>query len=108
MTETLCDPVENLPNESHFRLYKEWSLGGAGLLITGNSVLELQNDLNVTISMLHRKCYGRPSISRMSSKCSAGFGRTTPNLPALGKVLHCESRLYDNCPAQSPRATVPK
>lgn len=40
MTENLADPINGDPNERHFRLYERWSDGGAGLLITGNVMID--------------------------------------------------------------------
>ena len=40
MTENIADPVDGDPNERHFRLYERWSHGGAGLLITGNVMID--------------------------------------------------------------------
>jgi 2,4-dienoyl-CoA reductase-like NADH-dependent reductase (Old Yellow Enzyme family) len=40
MTENIADPVDGDPNERHFRLYERWSNGGAGLLITGNVMID--------------------------------------------------------------------
>ncbi|MGB9340356.1 MAG: hypothetical protein WCB63_13995, partial [Polyangiales bacterium] len=40
MTENLADPVDGDPNERHFRLYERWSSGGAGLLLTGNVMID--------------------------------------------------------------------
>ena len=36
LTEGLADPASNNATERHCRLYRRWSEGGAGLLITGN------------------------------------------------------------------------
>ncbi|WP_151448663.1 NADH:flavin oxidoreductase/NADH oxidase family protein [Lacisediminimonas profundi] len=36
LTEGLADPATNQSTERHCRLYRRWSEGGAGLLITGN------------------------------------------------------------------------
>ncbi|MGB5501963.1 MAG: hypothetical protein WBM75_06125, partial [Polyangiales bacterium] len=40
MTENIADPVDGNPNERHFRLYERWSNGGAGLLLTGNVMID--------------------------------------------------------------------
>ncbi len=40
MTENLANPVDGDPNERLFRLYQRWSNGGAGLLITGNVMID--------------------------------------------------------------------
>ena len=40
MTENLANPVDGDPNERHFRLYERWSSGGAGLLLTGNVMID--------------------------------------------------------------------
>jgi 2,4-dienoyl-CoA reductase-like NADH-dependent reductase (Old Yellow Enzyme family) len=39
MTEGLCD-ASGRPNQRHERLYRRWSAGGAGLLITGNVMVD--------------------------------------------------------------------
>jgi 2,4-dienoyl-CoA reductase-like NADH-dependent reductase (Old Yellow Enzyme family) len=51
MTEGLSDPLLRA-NESHVRLYREWSRGGAGLLVTGNVMIDrrvLERPGNVAI-----------------------------------------------------------
>ena len=51
MTEGLADPNDN-PSERHERLYRRWSRGGAGLLITGNVMIDrryLERPGNVVI-----------------------------------------------------------
>jgi 2,4-dienoyl-CoA reductase-like NADH-dependent reductase (Old Yellow Enzyme family) len=40
MTENIANPIDGDPNERHFRLYERWSDGGAGLLITGNVMID--------------------------------------------------------------------
>jgi 2,4-dienoyl-CoA reductase-like NADH-dependent reductase (Old Yellow Enzyme family) len=39
LTERLADP-SHLPNEKHLQLYKTWASGGAGLLISGNILID--------------------------------------------------------------------
>ncbi|MEM1124049.1 MAG: NADH:flavin oxidoreductase/NADH oxidase family protein [Bacteroidota bacterium] len=39
LTEKLADP-SHLPNEKHLQLYKTWAKGGAGLLISGNILVD--------------------------------------------------------------------
>ena len=39
MTEGLADPQDN-PTEAHNTLYRTWSEGGTGLLITGNVMVD--------------------------------------------------------------------
>ena len=51
MTEGLSDPLLRA-NERHVRLYREWSLGGAGLLVSGNVMIDrrvLERPGNVAI-----------------------------------------------------------
>lgn len=39
LTERLCD-ASHLPNEKHYTLYETWAKGGAGLLISGNIMID--------------------------------------------------------------------
>jgi len=39
MTEGIAGP-RNDPNERHFRLYRENARGGAGLILTGNAMVD--------------------------------------------------------------------
>lgn len=51
MTEGLAD-AHNKPTQSHQNLYRHWSIGGAGLLITGNVMVDrryLEHPGNVAI-----------------------------------------------------------
>jgi 2,4-dienoyl-CoA reductase-like NADH-dependent reductase (Old Yellow Enzyme family) len=51
MTEQLADP-DNAPTEEHLRLYRRWSEGGAGLLVTGNVMVDrraLEGPRNVVL-----------------------------------------------------------
>ena len=41
LTEGLADPRQNnLPNDSHYELYRRWSKGGSGIIITGNVMVD--------------------------------------------------------------------
>ena len=40
MTENLADPKTNSPNGMHVKLYERWGKCGAGLLITGNVMVD--------------------------------------------------------------------
>jgi 2,4-dienoyl-CoA reductase-like NADH-dependent reductase (Old Yellow Enzyme family) len=40
MTEGLADPSTNAPNMAHVRLYEAWGKVGAGLLVTGNVMVD--------------------------------------------------------------------
>jgi 2,4-dienoyl-CoA reductase-like NADH-dependent reductase (Old Yellow Enzyme family) len=54
LTEGLADPASNNATERHCRLYRRWSEGGAGLLITGNVQVDrrfLERPGNVAIDM---------------------------------------------------------
>lgn len=51
LTERLTDP-SFLPNEKHIRLYKSWASGGAGMLISGNILIDkryLESSGNVVV-----------------------------------------------------------
>lgn len=39
LTERLADP-SHLPNEKHFKLYETWAKGGAGMLLSGNILVD--------------------------------------------------------------------
>lgn len=39
LTERLADP-SHLPNEKHIQLYKTWAAGGAGMLLSGNILID--------------------------------------------------------------------
>lgn len=54
LTEGLADPVTNRATERHCRLYRRWSEGGAGLLVTGNVQVDrrfLERPGNVAIDV---------------------------------------------------------
>ena len=40
MTECLASPSVSAPTKAHIELYRRWSQGGAGLLITGNVMVD--------------------------------------------------------------------
>eukprot|EP01114_Cavostelium_apophysatum_P005093 TRINITY_DN1570_c0_g1_i3.p1 TRINITY_DN1570_c0_g1~~TRINITY_DN1570_c0_g1_i3.p1 ORF type:complete len:442 (+),score=76.36 TRINITY_DN1570_c0_g1_i3:59-1384(+) len=40
LTENLADPATNAPNNRHLLLYEEWGRSGAGLLISGNVLVD--------------------------------------------------------------------
>src|SRR5688572_28458339 len=42
MIEVLGDPVTGAPTDQLVRIYERWSRGGAGLLITGNVIVDPQ------------------------------------------------------------------
>lgn len=63
MTEQMADPTTNAPNERHIRLYERWGAGGAGMMLTGNVMIDrvcMENEGNVAVederdlSILHR------------------------------------------------------
>jgi len=39
LTERIAQPT-HLPNEKHFRLYETWASGGAGMLLSGNIIVD--------------------------------------------------------------------
>jgi 2,4-dienoyl-CoA reductase-like NADH-dependent reductase (Old Yellow Enzyme family) len=52
MTECLAEPRTNDPNARHERLFRRWAQGGAGLLLTGNVMVDrrhLERTTNVVI-----------------------------------------------------------
>ncbi len=52
MTECLADPRTNDPNARHEQLYRTWGAGGAGLLVTGNVMVDrrhLERTTNVVL-----------------------------------------------------------
>lgn len=40
MSEVLAKDGEHLPTEGHYRLYRRWAEGGAGILVTGNVMID--------------------------------------------------------------------
>ena len=54
LTERLTEP-NFLPNEKHFQLYKTWASGGAGMLLSGNILIDkryLESSGNVVVERL--------------------------------------------------------
>jgi 2,4-dienoyl-CoA reductase-like NADH-dependent reductase (Old Yellow Enzyme family) len=52
MTECLADPETNAPNSKHIQLYSTWGKIGAGILITGNIMVDrnyLEAPANIAI-----------------------------------------------------------
>lgn len=52
MTEQMADPRTNAPNEGHIRLYERWGAGGAGMMLTGNVMIDrvcMENEGNVAV-----------------------------------------------------------
>ncbi len=52
MTEQMADPRTNAPNERHLRLYERWGQGGAGILLTGNVMVDrvcMENARNIAV-----------------------------------------------------------
>lgn len=52
MTEQMADPATNSPNESLIRAYTKWAEGGAGMLLTGNVMIDrvcMENARNVAV-----------------------------------------------------------
>jgi 2,4-dienoyl-CoA reductase-like NADH-dependent reductase (Old Yellow Enzyme family) len=73
MTEGFSDPTTPLPNELHYRMYKTWSDGGSGILITGNVMVDpniRENPRNICLSPAlyrrHSATYGTLASSMKS------------------------------------------
>ena len=52
MTEQMANPETNAPDEGHIRLYEQWGTGGAGMLLTGNVMIDrvcMENEGNVAV-----------------------------------------------------------
>ena len=52
MTEQMADPTTNAPNEAIVRLYERWAASGAGMLLTGNVMIDrvcMENARNVAV-----------------------------------------------------------
>lgn len=77
LTEGLADPNTSHANERHCRLYRRWSLGGAGLLITGNVQVDrrfLERPGNVALDSFDSKSYGQgmPALRSYAREGTAG------------------------------------
>ena len=74
MTEGLAD-AHLLPTERHNRLYRRWSEGGAGLLITGNVMIDrrvLERPGNVSLDTVSRFRPGSEGFERLKAWAAAG------------------------------------
>jgi len=52
MTEQMADPATNAPNDAIIRLYERWASSGAGMLLTGNVMIDrvcMENARNVAV-----------------------------------------------------------
>eukprot|EP01119_Soliformovum_irregulare_P019027 TRINITY_DN5951_c0_g1_i1.p2 TRINITY_DN5951_c0_g1~~TRINITY_DN5951_c0_g1_i1.p2 ORF type:complete len:469 (+),score=113.24 TRINITY_DN5951_c0_g1_i1:1451-2857(+) len=52
LTESLADPRDNAPNEKHYQLYTRWGKTGAGIIMSGNVMIDrryLENPANVVV-----------------------------------------------------------
>ena len=52
MTEQMADPATNAPNDAIIRLYGRWASSGAGMLLTGNVMIDrvcMENARNVAV-----------------------------------------------------------
>lgn len=52
MTEQMADPAANAPNDAIIRLYERWASSGAGMLLTGNVMIDrvcMENARNVAV-----------------------------------------------------------
>lgn len=74
MTEGLSDP-RLFANERHNRLYRKWSEGGAGLLITGNVMIDnrvMERPGNVAIDPVEKFRPGFEGFERLKAYAAAG------------------------------------
>lgn len=74
MTEGLADP-EDAPTEAHATLYGRWSDGGAGLLVTGNVMIDrryLERPGNVVLDPRHEDAGAMQRLTRWAEAGTRG------------------------------------
>ena len=87
MTEGLADPKTNLANDKHVRLYERWAKGGAGLLITGNVLIDrdhLERPGNVVIQGPSSK-QAMAALKAWAKAGQAGGGRIWMQISHAGR-----------------------
>ena len=101
MTECFADPATNAPNERHVKLYQTWGESGAGLLITGNIMVDrryLEAPGNVVVE--DEKYLS--VLTEWSSKCQSHGSKLVAQISHPGRQCPISVSTEPLCPSASP------
>lgn len=84
-SEAIADRASGAPDERLVRLYERWGAGGAGLLITGNAVVDLDGRTEPGNVVLAGQRDDRPVLRRWASAAQARGARLIMQINHAGR-----------------------